>query len=498
MTIDKERVHVGKKIRSIAIIGGGASGAIALDSLVQEGTFDKITLFERRAKGGGVWVLDTKPDKLDVPPGVSQQILDPSLRVPELTTKTEVLQKRPSQQRYTHTASYQGLRTNIPEQLMTFSDDKHWGELPGERVDDHFVRGVAIQRYIERYLNRHSENIVFSTTVEKVDKDYSQPSSPFVLTLRTETDQKDEDGTPLDRWWTEQFDSVVVAVGHYHVPYIPNVPGLDEVYKRFPGLVQHSKTFRDAESELKDKNVVVIGTRSSGADIVELGSQFAKKIYHSQRGKNLLRKNSATNIELKPVIIKFEITKSGDIVVHFANDTTVINPDLIYYATGFRFSYPFLNDTYGSHFTTGTTVPDLYLHTFYTKDPLLTFVGVPTDAISLRAFEYQAVLVSRFLAGKTSIPSRDDQIIWCLNRFREKGDTRAFHTIDWGSKLEYLESLVDIGGGYDRLGEKGRPFPKFTEEDIQLHKSIQQRLLEFFSVNESEISGVTVQSVSHS
>src|SRR6187402_1709987 len=42
-------------IKSIAIIGAGPAGAIALDALAQEKEFDSIRVFERREKAGGCW-----------------------------------------------------------------------------------------------------------------------------------------------------------------------------------------------------------------------------------------------------------------------------------------------------------------------------------------------------------------------------------------------------------------------------------------------------------
>ena len=42
-------------IRSVAIIGAGPAGAIAVDALAQEKAFDTIRVFERREKAGGCW-----------------------------------------------------------------------------------------------------------------------------------------------------------------------------------------------------------------------------------------------------------------------------------------------------------------------------------------------------------------------------------------------------------------------------------------------------------
>ena len=42
-------------IESVAIIGTGPAGAIALSALAQEKAFSTIRVFERREKAGGCW-----------------------------------------------------------------------------------------------------------------------------------------------------------------------------------------------------------------------------------------------------------------------------------------------------------------------------------------------------------------------------------------------------------------------------------------------------------
>lgn len=46
-------------IKSVAVIGAGPSGAIAVDALVQEKAFDTIRVFERQEKAGGCWFVET-------------------------------------------------------------------------------------------------------------------------------------------------------------------------------------------------------------------------------------------------------------------------------------------------------------------------------------------------------------------------------------------------------------------------------------------------------
>ena len=41
-----------------------------------------------------------------------------------------------------------------------------------------------------------------------------------------------------------KFDAVIVATGHYSVPYIPNISGLAETSKALPHSFEHSKAFR--------------------------------------------------------------------------------------------------------------------------------------------------------------------------------------------------------------------------------------------------------------
>lgn len=43
------------KVKSVAVIGAGPGGAIAVDALAQEKAFDVIRVFERREKAGGCW-----------------------------------------------------------------------------------------------------------------------------------------------------------------------------------------------------------------------------------------------------------------------------------------------------------------------------------------------------------------------------------------------------------------------------------------------------------
>jgi Predicted flavoprotein involved in K+ transport len=61
---------------------------------------------------------------------------------------------------------------------------------------------------------------------------------------------------------TTNFDYLVVATGHFSVPYIPEYKGM----KSFPGRILYGHDFRDAE-EFRNKDVVVLGSSYSAEDI---------------------------------------------------------------------------------------------------------------------------------------------------------------------------------------------------------------------------------------
>lgn len=98
-----------------------------------------------------------------------------------------------------------------------------------------FRHWKVIRRYIESLVERngYDDLVSFSTTVERAEK----VGGEWKVTLRKE-------GKERDYWWVEWFDAVVVASGHYSVPYIPAIEGLDEFEKLRPGSVIHSKHFR--------------------------------------------------------------------------------------------------------------------------------------------------------------------------------------------------------------------------------------------------------------
>lgn len=122
----------------------------------------------------------------------------------------------------------------IPEQRSQLSISKHGDDTP-------FRSHAVIRKYVESLVHRNGyEKLVsYNTTVELAEK----VGNEWRLVLRKEGDVRGE-----DEWWEEWFDAVVVASGHFNVPYIPKIDGLDALERARPGSVKHSKMFRGRDA----------------------------------------------------------------------------------------------------------------------------------------------------------------------------------------------------------------------------------------------------------
>lgn len=103
-------------------------------------------------------------------------------------------------------------RTNVPDIAMSFSDSSFsYGP---------FVPHYVPRQYIENYFSTHKtdEYLSLGTTVEDLTQ---LPAASrdglktWKLTLR-----KYDRLRHVDVWWQEEFDAVILANGHYSVPWV--------------------------------------------------------------------------------------------------------------------------------------------------------------------------------------------------------------------------------------------------------------------------------------
>lgn len=255
---------------------------------------------------------------------------------------------------------------------------------------------------------------------------------------------------------------MVVASGHYTVPFVPDIKGLDEAATIHPSKFEHSKSFRTPDDYAGQK-VVVVGGNISAADLVaDLYAIVKGPLELSQRGKNEALESAwnLPNVRLRPTIEEVKAT-STSLTVIFSDHTTVEGVDKILFATGYRLSYPFIQP---DPVTPNNRVAGFYQHIFKIGDPSLALVGQVRAAISFRVYEYQAVAVARYFAGTnaSALPSPQEQDRWESERLHYKGPTTLFHEIKPDFR-EYFDFLTDLAGP-PAPGSCGYPLPPWQDQ----------------------------------
>ena len=180
---------------------------------------------------------ETPPPLLSDFAGLAARTADAPAPVP---TKLPAQLPKSARPRYSEGSVYPYLETNVHNLAMEFSQEPFPTEKSAWSTAIHgpdtpFRSWQLVQRYIQGLVERngYEDLISYNTTVERVEK----IGSEWKVTLRKE-------GNSSDYWWVEWFDAVVVASGHYSVPYIPAIDGLEQFEKSRPGSVIHSKHFR--------------------------------------------------------------------------------------------------------------------------------------------------------------------------------------------------------------------------------------------------------------
>lgn len=441
------------EIKSIAVIGAGASGAMALDTLVREQAFDTIKVFERREKAGGVWHVPSSYSRLNdehvqnqpVPIGIQENDIDPPLPPPDvLPAKT----KKSPQERYDATPIYSYLETNIDVHVMEFTEEPISDRATPESIarfgaNTPFRHHSVIQHYVEGLFQRHDyeKYIEFRVTVERVAKS----GKGWTLTLRRS--EKDH-----DYWWQEYFDAVAICSGHYSVPFVPDIPGLVDMATTYPGSVEHTKGFR-SRNDYKDLNVVIVGGNISAMDAAFDIVDHAKHVGVAMRGKP--HPYFTDTVFTHPAIHRHTGIRRIDAAsrsVYYYDGTVDTNVDKILLGTGYRFSLPFLKQKDVSN----NRIHGLYQHVVNIEDPTLAFIGAVNAGLTFKTFEWQAVLVSRLWSGRCTLPSVEEQYQWEMDRIRQRGDNVKF-TVQYPDFEEYFNTLRDLAGN----DGPGRKLPVF-------------------------------------
>ncbi|KAI1841006.1 hypothetical protein JX266_012787 [Neoarthrinium moseri] len=451
------------KNRRVAVIGAGPAGAIATDALVKEEAFDTIRVFDRRAAIGGTWIHTPHlpaaiPSLRDVLAGNTDAAIPIPAQLPAVTAVSE--QVNGHQHRFSDTAIHQNLHSNITPEIMSFSKEPFPDTLSEHTLSEYgrgapFRHHTTIRDWVEGIFGRNGYDklVGLNTTVERAEK----IGGEWVLTLRKEKQGR-------NYWWREHFDGLVVATGHYNVPWFPQIDGLLDWDTKFPGSIVHSKHFRGPE-RFKGKRVIVVGASVSSHEVIhEILDAVKAPVYSAIRGDPIpafgWEPFLHPKIELRKQITQLDAANGR---VHFSDGSILDNVDHIIFGTGYTFSVPFLPEVQNGIRNAYRRLPGVWQHTWNIEDPTLTFVGMLGGGFTFRVYEYQAVAVARHLAGRAkALPPIPDQLEWERKRVAEKKGGKDYYSI--APNYDAFFGLLRDIAGEPAPGTTGRKLEPFNPE----------------------------------
>ncbi|XP_043820250.1 dimethylaniline monooxygenase [N-oxide-forming] 4-like isoform X2 [Dromiciops gliroides] len=214
-------------VKRVAIIGAGVSGLTSIKCCLEEGL--EPTCFERSDDIGGLWKFTETSGH----------------------GKAQV---------------YKSLVTNVNKEMSCFSDFPFHEDYPN------YMNQAKFLEYLHSYAKNFDllKYIHLKTTVCSVTKhpDFSATGQWEVV---TKTEEKEDTAT---------FDAVMICTGRYLNPHLPleSFPGINT----FQGQILHSQEYRSPES-FRGKRVLIIGLGNTGADLAVELRHVASQVFLSTR-----------------------------------------------------------------------------------------------------------------------------------------------------------------------------------------------------------------------
>jgi cation diffusion facilitator CzcD-associated flavoprotein CzcO len=382
----------------IAVIGAGAAGLVTARELQRAGF--RVTIFEQTATVAGVWAY-----------------------TPE--TEADPLGQRGER---IHSSLYASLRTNLPRDLMAYTDYPF--DTAGGGHDDwpRFPGHACVREYLERFA-RDSGVLAYvrlNARVARIQPDARDGWSLLVIAGASEQRLR--------------FDAVAVCSGHYSAPRVPHLAGAGE----FPGEQLHSHNYREP-SRYRDRRVALLGTAASGLDLSREIATVAAEVYWCGALFDELADAARSAGKLRRMPGIEALQPDGRLRLR---DGTVTEPvDALIYCTGYLYRYPFIAPSLIS--VDDNWVQPLYRDILHVDYRTLAFIGIPFRVVPFPLFEMQARWFARLLDGAFALPSssalRADTAA-SIEALRASGvKQRHFHqrSIDC---FPYLDALADECG----------------------------------------------------
>ncbi|KAM4641185.1 dimethylaniline monooxygenase [N-oxide-forming] 2-like isoform 1-T3 [Discoglossus pictus] len=435
----------------IAVIGAGISGLTSIKCCLDEGL--EPICFERSEDIGGVWRF-------------TQSVENGRASI------------------------YESVVSNTSKEMMCYSD------FPIPEHFPNFLHNRKMLEYYRMYAEKFDliKHIQFNTLVCRVRK-HSDFQATGQWEVTTEKDGKQETAT---------FDGVMVCSGHHYQPYYPvdSFAGIN----KYKGPYFHSQQYKNSQG-YKGKRVLIVGMGNSATDIaVELSHTASQVFLSTRRGawvmsrvfdngypwdvcfdtrfqnfvRNTLPSSIVTwmtekkmndwfdhsNYGLQPrdstqfkeplfndelpcrilcgsVIVKPDVKEFTETAVKFEDGTAEENIDVVIFATGYNFSFPFLDE---SIIKVENNKSFLYRSIFPTtiNKPTLGVIGLiqPLGPI-MPVTELQARWVTRIFKGLCKLPS-PNEVMDDIEKKKEILKKRFGTTRDTSLQLDFIEYLDEM------------------------------------------------------
>ena len=243
------------------------------------------------------------------------------------------------------------------------------------------------------------------------------------------------------------FDAVCIANGHYAMPNIPYLKGIES----YQGRTMHSIEY-DSPECFASETVLCVGGRASGSDLAKEISRYASHVYLSDS------KVQAAETQGNVTFVPRSISINAEGCIAFANDCRITpRVDTIIFCTGYDYHFPFINDNSNLELSVKPgerRVMPLYKQLWHTDCPNLSFIGLPHSVVPFPLFEFQAeAVVKQILTGGKDLPLKSER------RKQGKHDAEAGGATTTGAvkdthylgpaQWDYCRQLAIIAHEYD-------------------------------------------------
>ena len=422
-----------EKRSRVAVIGAGPCGLaqlVAFQSAKQkDAEIPEVVCFEKQSDIGGLWnyTWRTGVDEYGEP---------------------------------VHGSMYRFLWSNAPkevEERSVYTFDEHFGKptssFPPRSALESYVIGAAKKYDVMKYIR-------LNTTV----LDVRSHNEKFTVTVRNQVDRKE---------YSEDFDYVVVASGHFSFPNIPYFNGIET----FNGRVLHSHDFRSA-LEFKGKDILLVGSSYSEEDI---GSQCWK---YGCKSVTISYRTRPPQFKWPDCWSEVPLLQNVEGNTCTFKDGSKKDVDVIMLCTGYLHLFPFMADNLKLKTKNILYPRGLYNGVVFVDNPKCMYLGMQDQFYTFSMFDLQAWYARDVIMGRIKLPSKEEMLV-DVEKWHKEEQTRTD-----------AHGLIDFQGKYCQVLADMTDYPKFNIRlaNEALYKWVEDKLVDIMAYRdqggfESPITG---------